>query len=262
MRRGVVEHGKTCYIEGYKKHAELFYTFLVKNGYFNDEELNRIIAEFETYLKGTPCVSIPHAEDVFTKMYPWLPKDSCLNSDQKDIITKYVDDGNKPILKIVKPRQHGATTILKIIAYIEAKYNGKKVLYCGYGPLDKMFQDAQTLSYWEIPPSVTKAPDRYTHSKRYDLVIIDEVSGFVHPIDVVKDFFPCTDKLVIVGTPTTSSNKNYEELRKCMLFSLHEDCSDDGSTLCKISPNEHDIKRSALYPNCKNEILGIFNDNY
>ena len=27
MRRGVIEHGRLCYIEGYKKHAELFYNF-------------------------------------------------------------------------------------------------------------------------------------------------------------------------------------------------------------------------------------------
>ena len=27
LRRDVVDHGKTCYIEGYKKHTELFGTF-------------------------------------------------------------------------------------------------------------------------------------------------------------------------------------------------------------------------------------------
>ena len=54
MRRGVIEHGKNCYIEGYKKHAELFNTFLTNNGYFTEEELHKITAEFEASLKNKP----------------------------------------------------------------------------------------------------------------------------------------------------------------------------------------------------------------
>ena len=187
FRRGIIEHGRVCYIEGYKKHANLFYNFLIDNGYFSREELNIALAEFDNFMGGTPIITIEYAEDTFKKLCPWLPQDSCLTQVQKDVIDLYRKlNGDRHTLVIQKPRQRGISTICKIITYVEAQ-NGKKILYAGYGPRDTALKDLRNLTYVQLRSNETEVPIKYLINKRYDLIIVDEIISFRLPYETEKN---------------------------------------------------------------------------
>lgn len=259
MRRGVIEHGKACYIEGYKKHIELFNNFLLKNGYFSKEELNKIIAEFDSYLNDAPAVTISYAEDIIGKLYPWLPKDAFLTQVQKDIIDLYINlpkDKNKILIQ--KPRQKGITTACKIIAYIEA-LNRKNVFYAGYGKCDPELKKLPNFTYKEIHTDSNLS----LCSKKYDLIIIDEITYFHLPHKIEKDLeteLTANGRMILIGTPVQSSRPNYKQL-KDFFTSQNTSVFDFSDKLVySIHPDNEDYNKAEKYPEYKNEILGQWNN--
>ena len=263
LRRGVVEHGKTCYIEGYKKHAELFETFLVKNGYFSEEELHRVQAEFESSLTNKPVISIRYVEDTMRKLFP-KTCDSYLFDSQKDIIDEYtkLDGGdNNNTLSIIKPRQKGVSTALETIAYLEAK-NGKKVLYCGFGSMPKCFSDSKlnNITYRNLGASGGNAISEYSLcGHRFDLIIVDEITHYENPELVqrqLSNYLSDNARLIFVGTPPRCCvDKRYKNAKE--FFNIENEAC---GTLLSIPCSEEDFDKAVKYPELKNEILGRFAD--
>lgn len=205
MRRGVIEHGKTCYIEGYKKHADLFSNFLLNNGYFSKEEFDKIREEFNEYLQNPYKIN----EEDIRKFLPeirGLEKEAWdLTHAQETIINGYnMLTEDCPMLLIKKPRQKGVTSLLKTIAYIEASQNNKKVWYLGYGPCYKSLKDCKNITYKELHGS-SEITDKEYLGKRYDLIIVDEMTAFKNPRFVLVNILPCLNvndggKIILVGT--------------------------------------------------------------
>lgn len=254
MRRGVIEHGRLCYIEGYKKHAELFYNFLIKNGYFNDFELNKIITEFDSYLNDTQAVSCNYAESLLGKIVPWLPENSYLTNYQKDVIELYKNLTNdKNILRIQKPRQGGVTTVLYLIGYMEA-LNQKHVLYYGYEPTPEF--TSQYFTYKQLN-SISELNESKLSDKRYDLIIIDEVIEFRNPIiglGLAKKHLTENGRIIVTCTPL---EKGMPEAQYNMICDfLNMTCPDIVSYKWKCT-NEA-WKKASKYPELINEITGTF----
>jgi hypothetical protein len=253
MRRGVIEHGKVCYIEGYKKHAELFCNFLIKNGYFDDFELNNVLAEFDSFLNDTPAISCNYAESLLSKVRPWLGKDAYLYYHQKDVIELYKDLTNeKNILRIQKPRQGGVTTALYLIAYMEC-LNKKRVLYYGY---DEAPFASQYFKYIELN-HISGINEKSLVDKRYDLVIIDEIFEFENPDKDLKNLKKClTENGRIIISCTPSSKERNETQYKTIRDFFEKDYPDVVSYKWKCT--DKNIAQSEKYPEFKNEILGEF----
>ena len=265
LRRGVVEHGRLCYIEGYKKHAELFCSFLVQNGYFSSEELNKVITEYDAYLNDKPAVSILTCEDLLkkSKIVKWLKdgtsrKAEYLKWAQKDIIMHYCDSlvGKINKLRIKKSRQKGVTTALCLIAYLEAT-NGKKVLYIGYeDPFKKLgLKQNHMLLYKDAN---LKTP---LIANQYDLIIVEEMctvaEGYASYNDAVKSIEMCLaedGKMVIVDTPPSPDRPEYAKSKK-----YFKSDSPDMFTYSTgpVDDIEYKLKR---FPEMKNEIMGDFID--
>ena len=254
MRRGVIEHGRVCYIEGYKKHAELFYNFLVKNGYFDGLELNKVIAEFDSYLNETPAVSCNYAESLLSKVNPWLGKDAYLYHYQKDVVELYKDLTNeKNILRIQKPRQCGATTVLFLIAYMES-LSQKRVLYYGYD--QKAPFTSQYLTYKQLN-SISGLSEKKLADKRYDLIIIDEVIEFRNPIldlGLAKKHLTENGRIIVSCTPLGNREKEYNTVKDF----LTTVCPDIVSYKWKCSDKAR--KNAEKHPELFNEITGTFEE--
>ena len=252
MRRGVIEHGRLCYIEGYKKHAELFYNFLIKNGYFNDFELNKILAEFDAYLNDVQAVSCNYAESLLGKIIPWVEADSCLYFYQKDVIELYKDLTNeKNILRIQKPRQCGATTVLFLIAYMES-LNQKRVLYYGYE--EKAPFTSQYLTYKQLN-SISGLSEKKLADKRYDLIIIDEVIEFRNPIldlGLAKKHLTENGRIIVSCTPQSKNCENYNKIKDFLTMI----CPDIVSYKWKC-PDKNRIT-DKRYEDFRNEAVGEF----
>lgn len=264
LRRGVIEHGRICYIEGYKKHAELFCSFLVQNGYFSSEELNKVITEYDAYLNDKPAVSILTCEDLLkkSKIVKWENskprKAECLNLAQKDIIMHYCDSlvGEKNKLRIKKSRQKGVTTALCLIAYLEAM-NNKAVLYIGYeDPFKKLgLKQNHMLQYKDAN---LKTP---LIANRYDLIIVEEMSTvgewYASYNDAVKSIEMCLaedGKMVIVGTPSSPDRPEYSKSKKYF--------KSDSPDMFTYSTGPVDDIEDKLkhFPEMKNELMGDFID--
>ena len=256
MRRGVIEHGRLCYIEGYKKHAELFYNFLIKNGYFDDFELNKILAEFDSFLHETPAISCNYAESLLGKIIPWEKADSCLYFYQKDVIELYKDLTNeKNILRIQKPRQCGVTTVLFLIAYMES-LNQKRVLYYGYE--EKAPFTSQYLTYKRLN-SITGLSEKKLADKRYDLIIIDEVIEFRNPIldlGLAKKHLTENGRIIVSCTPLCKGRpeKQYNTVKDFLTMI----CPDIVSYKWKCSGEAW--KKAEKHPELLNEITGTFEE--
>lgn len=252
MRRGVIEHGRVCYIEGYKKHAELFCNFLVKNGYFDDLELNKILTEFDSYLNETPGVSCNYAESLLSKVIPWLGKDAYLYRHQKDVIELYKDLTNKKnILRIQKPRQGGVTTALHLIAYMES-LNQKRVLYYGYE--QKAPFTSQYLTYKQLN-SISGLSETKLADKRYDLIIIDEVIEFRNPIldlGLAKKHLTENGRIIVSCTPLGNEEKQYNTVKDFLTMV----CPDIVSYKWKCTNDAWE--KASKYPELMNEITGTF----
>lgn len=261
LRRGVITHGHLCYIEGYKKHAELFYTFLVQSGYLTSEELNKITTEYEAFINERPAISILTCEDLIAKkgnVINWsngnANKVTYLNWCQKDIVCHYVDDlkGGTNILRIKKSRQKGVTVALSAIAYLEAE-NNKNVLYIGYDdPCNKLGIKKNYKITYENAQLIQTS--NYT-SNRYDLIIIDEMTTFDNPIEMVEHFKQLlTDdgRMIVAGTPLGPKSMCYES---CKAFFKTD--SADMFTYATGKSEDAD-KRIAKIPGTKNEFYGDF----
>ena len=217
MRRGVIEHGRVCYIEGYKKHSELFSTFLVKNGYFSDEELHKVIAEFDAYLNETPAISIRTCEDILKKLkiFNYYSKNFAyateLNSIQKDIVMHYCETltDNKKILRIKKSRQNGISTILSIIAYLEAQ-NGKRVLYIGCSD-PRIILGQKFNQFFTYKHSLTV---KGVLGTRFDLIIVDDPN--TDNLECLKTLVTCigeNGKMIVALTPRGPKKYGYNEIK-------------------------------------------------
>ena len=263
LRRGVVEHGRICYIEGYKKHAELFYSFLVQSGYLTSEELHKIITDYDAFINERPAVSILTCEDLIAKkgnVIKWsngnANKVTYLNWCQKDIVCHYVDDlkGKTNILRIKKSRQKGVSVALSAIAYLEAE-NDKNVLYIGYDdPCNKLgLKKNYKITYKNAKLVQTS---NYTHN-RYDLIIIDEMTTFDNPSEMVEHFKQLlTDdgRMIVVGTPLGPKSLCYES---CKTFFK----TDSADMFTYVTGKSEDAdKRIAKIPEIKNELYGDFID--
>lgn len=261
LRRGVVEHGRICYIEGYKKHAELFYSFLVQSGYLTSEELNKITTDYEAFINERPAVSILTCEDLIAKkgnVINWsngnANKVTCLNWCQKDIVCHYVDDlkGGTNILRIKKSRQKGVSVALSAIAYLEAE-NGKNVLYIGYDdPCNKLGIKKNYKITYENAKLVQTS--NYA-SSLYDLIIIDEMSTFDNPIEMVEHFkllLSDDGRMIVVGTPLGPNSVYYGP---CKAF-FKTDSAD--MFTYNTGKTEDADKRIAKAPGTKNEFYGDF----
>ena len=260
LRRGVVEHGKTCFIEGYKNHAELFGSFLVENGYFSKEELHKVWAEFDASLSKKPAISIRYAED-FLKRNVLNGKDGYLNKDQKTIVNLYkmlYNDTNT--LLIQKPHQKGITSILLTIANIEAKYNNKSVLYLGHRPISEFtdigsckFHYRQINGMTDAYSLISKIP-----SSNFDLIVLDEINQFKYPYEIesiLRSHLTENGRLILTVTPCSSSDNNYNSLKKYITNRLKEE---KNAIVAVIEPSKEDIERAKRFPELKNEILGEF----
>ena len=261
FRRGIIEHGKVCYIEGYKKHANLFYNFLIDNGYFTREELNRTLAEFDNFIEGTPIITIESAEDTFKKLRPWLPQDSYLTQVQKDVVDLYrMLSGDKHILIIQKPRQKGISTICEIITYIEAQ-NGKKILYAGYGQCDTAFKDLRNLTYVQLHSNETEIPIKYLINQRYDLIIVDEIISFRLPYETEKKLdgsLSENGRMIIIGTPIEPEWQNYKAVKDYFTSYNTSAVSKENRIIYTIHPEREDYEKAKKYPEYENEILGLW----
>lgn len=261
LRRGVVEHGRLCYIEGYKKHAELFYSFLVQSGYLTSEELNKITTEYEAFINERPAISISTCEDLIAKkgnVINWSTgkanKVTYLNWCQKDIVCHYVDDlkGETNVLRIKKARQKGVSVALSAIAYLEAE-NNKNVLYIGYEhPCDKLGLKKKYNITYECAQLLHTS--NYT-SNRYDLIIIDEMTTFDNPIEKVAEFKKLLTedgRMIVVGTPISPTNVYYNS---CKEF-FKTDSADMFTYM--TGKNDNADKSIARIPGTKNEFYGDF----
>jgi hypothetical protein len=261
LRRGVVEHGRVCYIEGYKKHAELFYSFLVQSGYLTSEELHKITTDYDAFINERPAVSILTCEDLIAKkgnVINWsngkANKVTYLNWCQKDIVCHYVDDlnGGTNILRIKKSRQKGVSVILSAIAYLEAE-NDKSVLYIGYEePCKKIgVKKNYKITYED---ALLIQTSNYT-SNRYDLIIIDEMTTFDKPIEIVEHFkqlLADDGRMIVVGTPLGPKSTCYES---CKAFFK----TDSADMFTYITGKAEDAdKRIEKIPGAKNELYGDF----
>lgn len=215
MRRGVVEHGKTCYIEGYKKHHELFCNFLIKNGYFSTQEINKIICEFDSYLNESPAISISVAEDCLyiVGKAKGISKDAYLYDFQKDIVEEYKNLTNdKYILQILKPRQKGVTTILEDIAYIESN-NGKKVLYFTYDLIKGLFNKNVTLK----TANIENVSEKSIVNSRYDLIIFDEIILLKNPLKTISILSKCLNengRIILSSCVPLRTKENYNNIKE------------------------------------------------
>ena len=260
MRRGVIEHGRLCYIEGYKKYAELFSTFLVKNGYFSDEELHKVCAEFDAHLKDTPAVSILTCEDVLRKIDKITPKNEgypmpCLNLCQKDIVKYYCDTltNDRRVFRIKKARQKGVSTVLSIIAYLESQ-NNKNVLYIGCSDPRKTLR----LKYNQYFTYRDYTDPCSFIGKRYDLIIIDDPKHCNILADFPKLLVCLSDsengRLIVSLTPCSRKYNVYNEYKAFFedksteVFSYSTGASDNVDRLLKLNPE------------AKNEVYGEFID--
>ena len=214
MRRGVIEHGKTCYIKGYKKHADLFSNFLLKNGYFSEEELDKILGEFNESLQKSYKINREDIEKFLPEITCGFEKENWyLTKAQESIINSYnMLTEDCPMLLIKKPRQKGVTSVLKTIAYLNA-LNNKDVWYLGYGPCYKPLKDCKNLRYREIH-SFSDISDKECCGKRYDLIIVDEMTAFEHPwtkIDKLMRTLKEGGRIIVVGT--IANEKKYDGLK-------------------------------------------------
>lgn len=261
LRRGVITHGHLCYIEGYKKHAELFYTFLVQSGYLTSEELNKITTDYEAFINERPAISISTCEDLIAKkgnVINWSTgkanKVTYLNWCQKDIVCHYVDDlkGETNVLRIKKARQKGVSVALSAIAYLEAE-NNKNVLYIGYEhPCDKLGLKKKYNITYECAQLLHTS--NYA-SNRYDLIIIDEMTTFENPIEKVAEFKKLLTedgRMIVVGTPIGPQSMCYES---CKAF-FKTDSADTFTYVTGKSDNAD--KNIARIPGTKNEFYGDF----
>lgn len=262
LRRGVVEHGRVCYIEGYKKHAELFYTFLVQSGYLTSEELNKITTDYEAFINERPAISISTCEDLIAKkgnVINWSTgkanKVTHLNWCQKDIVCRYVDDlkGKTNVLRIKKARQKGVSVALSAIACLEAE-NNKNVLYIGYEhPCDKLGLKKKKYNITYECAQLFRTSN-YA-SNRYDLIIIDEMTTFDNPIEKVAEFKKLLTedgRMIVVGTPLGPKSMYY---KSCKAFFK----TDSEGTFTYITGKSEDAdKRIAKIPGTKNEFYGDF----
>lgn len=216
MRRGVIEHGKICYLEGYKKHADLFSNFLLNNGYFSKEELDKIREEFNEYLQKPYKINIEDIKKFLPEITYGFEKENWdLTKAQESIINSYAMlTEDCPILLIKKPRQKGVTSLLKTIAYIEAAQNNKKVWYLGYGScykpqvwekaIEKLakLKDCKNITYKQLHNNSQIEPSECC-GKRYDLIIVDEMTAFKNPRFTLVNILPCLNKggkIIVVGT--------------------------------------------------------------
>ena len=259
MRRGIIEHGKVCYIEGYKKHGELFYSFLVDNGYFSDEELHKVTAEFESYLSGVPAISIRTCEDVLRKLNPIIYKNSkvgsndmpCLNSVQEDIVTIYRDylkDG-KNTLRIMKARQRGISTILSIIAYLETK-NEKRVLYIGCdNPTKRLgLKYNQFFTYKESLNNIDLS------SQHFDIIIVDDPKFYHLELAQLYPSVGKNGKMIIALTPCSPGSRTYSEIKSFFK------CDSAGELKYETGKSDNADELISKYPIHKNEFMGAFID--
>lgn len=261
LRRGVVEHGRVCYIEGYKKHAELFYSFLVQNGYLTPEELHKITTDYDAFINERPAVSILTCEDLIAKkgnIINWsngnANKVTYLNWCQKDVVCHYVDylKGGTNVLRIKKSRQKGVSVALSAIAYLEAE-NNKNVLYIGYEhPCDKLGLKKNCNITYECAPLVHTS--NYT-SNRYDLIVIDEMTTFDNPIKKVaecKKLLTEDGRMIVVGTPVSPMSVYYNSCKEFFK-------TDSADMFTYVTGKSEDAdKRIAKIPGTKNEFYGDF----
>ena len=258
MRRGVIEHGRVCYIEGYKKHSELFSTFLVKNGYFSDEELHKVIAEFDAYLNETPAISIRTCEDILKKLkiFNYYSKNFAyateLNSIQKDIVMHYCETltDNKKILRIKKSRQNGISTILSIIAYLEAQ-NGKRVLYIGCSD-PRIILGQKFNQFFTYKHSLTV---KGVLGTRFELIIVDDPN--TDNLECLKTLVTCigeNGKMIVALTPRGPKKYGYNEIKD-----FFKNDSGDMFTY-STGPCRRAEEILELSPDDKNEIMGDFID--
>lgn len=264
MRRGIIEHGKTCYIKGYDKHAELFNSFLVKNGYFSKAELEKVLEVFEQFKDKGPDLTLETVEkylklhDIFIKDgQKWVkPENLGLNGVQRTIFEKYTQLTDEVCtLRIQKPRQQGVTTILEIIAQIEAA-NGKKVFYGGYD--GSKLKNIKNLTYANIKGDF---PDAYiinkSYRKKYDLIIIDEIRNFKLPFNVfnsINHLLTEHGRAILVGTPLESNISDYPTMKEFF------DTEYDDTIDYHIPPTIKEYEKAEKYPEYRNEILGKFID--
>lgn len=269
MRRGVIEHGRLCYIEGYKKHAELFSTFLLKNGYFSEEELHKVCAEFDGYLNGTPAVSILICEDILRKIktinFSKHLTDNCgapegspdptpyLSMCQKDIIMHYCDTlkVNKRVLRIKKARQKGVSTVLGIIAYLESQ-NGKSVLY--FGCSDPRI--SLGLKYNQFFKYTYFLGINNLRNRRYDLIIVDDPRNrdflSLYP-DMVTSLTE-NGRIIVSLTPCTRKNGSYFKYKDFFK------CESSEMFTYSTGPSDMAERLLELTPDMRNEIMGDFID--
>lgn len=269
MRRGVIEHGRLCYIEGYKKHVELFSTFLLKNGYFSEEELHKVLAEFDGYLNGTPAVSILICEDILRKIKTidfskhltdnsGLPEGSpdpipYLSMCQKDIIMHYCDTlkDDKRVLRIKKARQKGVSTVLGIIAYLESQ-NEKNVLY--FGCSDPRI--SLGLKYNQFFKYTYFLGINRLHGRRYDLIIVDDPRNCDF-LSLYPDMVTClteNGRIIVSLTPCSHKNSSYSKYKD---FFKSES---SGMFTYSTGPSDRAERLLELTPDMRNEIMGEFID--
>lgn len=262
LKRSVIEHGKNCFIEGYKNHKQLFRNYLIKQGYFSKEEILKIYGDFETYLMQGPELSLETAEK-YLKLCDIgvYDRDTCkwvknsnpeLTDIQKDVIEIYKDLTNeKNILRIQKPRQGGVTTALHLIAYMES-LNQKRVLYYGYE--QKALFTSQYLTYKQLN-SISGLSETKLTDKRYDLIIIDEVIEFRNPIldlGLAKKHLTENGRIIVSCTPLGNEEKQYNTVKDFLTMV----CPDVVSYKWKCT--DKNIAQAEKYPEFKNEILGEF----
>lgn len=262
LRRGIIEHGRLCYLEGYKRHHELFCTFLVQNGYFTPEELNKITTEYDAFINDRPAVSIATCEDLIANkcnVINWsagkFVKVTCLNSCQKDVISHYVEDlkDGKRILRIKKARQKGVSVALSAIAYLESE-NRKSVLYVGYeNPLNKLGLKKKCYNITYENANLLHTSNYM--AKDYDLIIIDEMTSFENPSEMVSKFnglLAKDGKMIVVGTPVGPTSRYY---KACKNFFK---CDSADMITYETGKSNDAEKRIARLPEAKNECYGDF----
>ena len=97
---------------------------------------------------------------------------------------------------------NSVTKLLKTIAYIEAAQNNKKVWYLGYDPCNKTLKDCKNITYRQLHNNSQIDPSECC-GKRYDLIIVDEMTTFKNPAETEARLMPCLNKggkIIFVGT--------------------------------------------------------------
>lgn len=264
MRRGIVEHGRVCYIEGYKRCFEQLSNFMIRNGYLSGEECKQLFDEFHSYEKSTTAVSLESLGNLLSKSNildysNGIPvKASELTAIQSNIAFYYVNSlcGNFNVLRIKKARQMGISTILSMIAKLEAD-GGKRVLYIGFDkPWDKLGIknlhgiDFKTAHRFDINKAETIL-------NRYDLIIVDEMFDFDSPISIyqtLRSKLSENGKMIVTSTPPMKHSYCYKSAKEFLEW-------DDTHMLTyKTGENKNAVKKLEIYPECKNEAYGEFID--